>query len=58
MLLCVAHTADIKIFDPPGARQRIVLDLYRLALDLLEPVDWDNYFRTSGTSSARAIMDR
>ncbi|KAL4973527.1 hypothetical protein BDW66DRAFT_153712 [Aspergillus desertorum] len=47
MLLCVAHTADIKIFDPPGARQRIVLDLYRLALDLLEPVDWDNYFRTS-----------
>ncbi|KAL5341972.1 hypothetical protein BJX70DRAFT_357481 [Aspergillus crustosus] len=47
MLLCVAHTADIKIFDPPGARQRIVLDLYRLALDLMEPVDWDNYFRTS-----------
>ncbi|KAL3461730.1 hypothetical protein BJX64DRAFT_300090 [Aspergillus heterothallicus] len=47
MLLCVAHTADIKIFDPPGARQRIVLDLYRLVLDLMEPVDWDNYFRTS-----------
>ncbi|KAL4907036.1 hypothetical protein BDW74DRAFT_167057 [Aspergillus multicolor] len=47
MLLCVAHTADIKIFDPPGARQRIVLDLYRLAIDLMEPVDWDNYFRTS-----------
>ncbi|OJJ00771.1 hypothetical protein ASPVEDRAFT_127556 [Aspergillus versicolor CBS 583.65] len=47
MLLCVAQTADIKIFDPPGARQRIVLDLYRLALDLMEPVDWDNYFRTS-----------
>jgi hypothetical protein len=48
MLLCVAHTADIRIFDPPGARQRIVLDLYRLVLDLMEPVDWDNYFRTSG----------
>ncbi|KAL4866124.1 hypothetical protein BDV12DRAFT_199445 [Aspergillus spectabilis] len=47
MLLCVAQTADIRIFDPPGARQRIVLDLYRLALDLMEPVDWDNYFRTS-----------
>ncbi|KAL4922046.1 hypothetical protein BDW62DRAFT_172884 [Aspergillus aurantiobrunneus] len=47
MLLCVAQTADIKIFDPPGARQRIVLELYRLALDLMEPVDWDNYFRTS-----------
>ncbi|KKK18900.1 hypothetical protein AOCH_000302 [Aspergillus ochraceoroseus] len=47
MLLCVAQTADIKIFDPPGARQRIVLDLYRLALDLMEPVDLDNYFRTS-----------
>ncbi|KAJ0422002.1 hypothetical protein BJY00DRAFT_311404 [Aspergillus carlsbadensis] len=47
MLLCVAHTADIRIFDPPGARQRIVLDLYRLVLDLMEPVDWDNYFRTS-----------
>ncbi|KAL3480953.1 hypothetical protein BJX99DRAFT_253939 [Aspergillus californicus] len=47
MLLCVAQTADIKIFDPPGARQRIVLDLYRLVLDLMEPVDWDNYFRTS-----------
>ncbi|KAL4930286.1 Zn(II)2Cys6 transcription factor [Aspergillus undulatus] len=47
MLLCVAQTADIKIFDPPGARQRIVLDLYRLAMDLMEPIDWDNYFRTS-----------
>ncbi|KAL4782613.1 hypothetical protein BJX76DRAFT_349248 [Aspergillus varians] len=47
MLLSVAQTADLKIFDPPGARQRIVLDLYRLALDLMEPVDWDNYFRTS-----------
>lgn len=55
MLLCVAQTADIKIFDPPGARQRIVLDLYRLALDLMEPVDWDNYFRTSGMSQKHHI---
>ncbi|KAL4953468.1 hypothetical protein BDW69DRAFT_200147 [Aspergillus filifer] len=47
MLLCVAQTADIKIFDPPGARQRVTLDLYRLTMDLLEPVDWDNYFRTT-----------
>ncbi|KAL4942395.1 hypothetical protein BDV06DRAFT_222249 [Aspergillus oleicola] len=47
MLLCVAQTADIKIFDPPGARQRVILDLYRLAMDLMEPVDWDNYFRTT-----------
>lgn len=48
ILFCVAQTADMKIFDPPGARQRIIVDLYRLSLDLIQPDDADNYFRTSG----------
>lgn len=48
ILFCAAHTADMKIFDPPGARQRIVVELYRLILDLIQPDDADNYFRTSG----------
>lgn len=49
ILFCVAQTADMKIFDPPGSRERIVVDLYRLSLDLIQPDDADNYFRTSGT---------
>lgn len=49
ILFCVAQTADMKVFDPPGARQRVVVDLYRLSLDLIQPDDADNYFRTSGT---------
>jgi hypothetical protein len=49
VLFCVAQTADMKVFDPPGARERIVVDLYRLSLDLIQPDDADNYFRTSGT---------
>ncbi|RJE23470.1 transcriptional activator XlnR [Aspergillus sclerotialis] len=47
ILFCVAQTADMKIFDPPGARQRIIVDLYRLSLDLIQPEDADSYFRTS-----------
>lgn len=48
ILFCVAQTADMKIFDTPGARERTSVDLYRLSLDLLQPEDPDNYFRTSG----------
>lgn len=48
ILFCVAQTADMKIFDPPGARERISVELYRVSLDLFEPEDPDNYFRTSG----------
>ncbi|KAJ5160367.1 uncharacterized protein N7482_007371 [Penicillium canariense] len=47
ILFCVAQTADMKIFDIPGARERMSVDLYRLSLDLLQPEDPDNYFRTS-----------
>lgn len=38
----------MKIFDTPGARERMSADLYRLSLDLLQPEDPDNYFRSSG----------
>lgn len=48
ILFCVTQTADMKIFDTPGARERTSVDLYRLSLDLLESEDPDNYFRTSG----------
>lgn len=48
ILFCVAQTADMKIFDTPGARERMSVDLYRLSLDLLQSEDPDNYFRTSG----------
>ncbi|KAJ5432718.1 uncharacterized protein N7458_011874 [Penicillium daleae] len=47
ILFCVAQTADMKIFDTPGARERMSVDLYRLSLDLLQSEDPDNYFRTS-----------
>ncbi|KAJ5630860.1 uncharacterized protein N7484_010960 [Penicillium longicatenatum] len=47
ILFCVTQTADMKIFDTPGARERTSVVLYRLALDLLETEDPDNYFRTS-----------
>ncbi|KAJ6102961.1 hypothetical protein N7486_005388, partial [Penicillium sp. IBT 16267x] len=47
ILFCVTQTADMKIFDIPGARERTSVDLYRLSLDLLESEDPDNYFRTS-----------
>lgn len=50
VLLDVAQTADIKLFDAPGARQRITLDLYYLVLGHVGPVDMDSYMRTSGTS--------
>ena len=49
ILFCVAQTADMKIFDMPGARERASVDLYRLSLHLLELEDPDNYFRTPGT---------
>lgn len=48
ILFCVTQTADMKIFDTPGARERTSVDLYRLSLILLESEDPDNYFRTSG----------
>ena len=48
ILFCVTQTADVKIFDTPGARERTSVDLYRLSLDLLKSEDPDNYFRTSG----------
>ncbi|KAJ5098898.1 hypothetical protein N7532_005899 [Penicillium argentinense] len=51
ILFCAAQTADMKIFDPPGARERTSIDLYRLSLDLLQSEDPDNFFRTSGLSS-------
>ncbi|KAJ5802592.1 uncharacterized protein N7503_005042 [Penicillium pulvis] len=47
VLFCVTQTADMKIFDTPGARERTSVDLYRLSLILLESEDPDNYFRTS-----------
>ncbi|KAJ5212473.1 uncharacterized protein N7498_004119 [Penicillium cinerascens] len=47
ILFCVAQTADMRIFDTPGARERMSVDLYRLSLNLLEREDPDNYFRTS-----------
>ncbi|KAJ5546662.1 hypothetical protein N7494_004247, partial [Penicillium frequentans] len=47
ILFCVTQTADMKIFDTPGARERTSVDLYRLSLILLESEDPDNYFRTS-----------
>lgn len=50
ILFCVAQTADMKIFDTPGARERTSVDLYRLSLNLLQSEDPDNYFRTSGKS--------
>ncbi|CEL07015.1 hypothetical protein ASPCAL10181 [Aspergillus calidoustus] len=49
ILLGVAQTADLKVFDPPGARQRITLDLYYLVLDLMEPLDLDDYMGGSPT---------
>ena len=58
ILFCVAQTADMKIFDPPGARQRIIVDLYRLSLDLIQPEDADSYFRTSGTYSVYATFSQ
>lgn len=48
ILFCVTQTADMKIFDTPGARERTSVDLYRLSLNLLQSEDPDNYFRTSG----------
>lgn len=54
ILYCVTQTADMKIFDPPGARERMSVALYRLSLDLLQREDPDNYFRTSGKCIARA----
>lgn len=56
ILFCVAQTADMNIFDPPGARQRIIVDLYRLSLDLIQPDDADNYFRTSGRLNGTSIL--
>ncbi|KAI2790118.1 hypothetical protein POX_d05623 [Penicillium oxalicum] len=47
ILFCVAQTADMRIFDTPGARERTSVDLYRLSMDLLQSEDPDNYFRTS-----------
>ncbi|KAJ5107468.1 hypothetical protein N7456_004143 [Penicillium angulare] len=47
ILFCVTQTADMRIFDTPGARERTSVDLYRLSLDLLQAEDPDNYFRTS-----------
>lgn len=48
IFFCVCQTADMRIFDTPGARERLSVDLYRLSLKLLEREDPDNYFRTSG----------
>lgn len=48
ILFCVSQTADMKLFDSPGTRERTSVDLYRLSLDLLQAEDPDNYFRTSG----------
>ncbi|KAF7719388.1 Fungal Zn(2)-Cys(6) binuclear cluster domain-containing protein [Penicillium ucsense] len=47
ILFCVTQTADMRIFDTPGARERTSVDLYRLSMDLLQSEDPDNYFRTS-----------
>jgi hypothetical protein len=48
IFFCVCQTADMRIFDTPGARGRMSMDLYRLSLSLLEREDPDNYFRTAG----------
>jgi hypothetical protein len=56
ILLGVAQTADLKVFDPPGARQRITLDLYYLVLDLMEPLDLDDYMGGSSSRSALSLL--
>ncbi|KAL3454121.1 hypothetical protein BJX65DRAFT_301909 [Aspergillus insuetus] len=57
ILLAVAQTADLKVFDPPGARQRITLDLYYLVLDLMEPMDLDDYTGKGSASHGIAQED-
>jgi hypothetical protein len=56
MLFCVAQTADMKLFDPPGARQRITTELYRLSLALVELEDPDNYSRTPGIHTQIVVV--
>jgi hypothetical protein len=57
MLFCVAQTADMKLFDPPGARQRITTELYRLSLALVELEDPDNYSRTPGMHTQIVVVE-
>ncbi|KAB8271659.1 fungal-specific transcription factor domain-containing protein [Aspergillus minisclerotigenes] len=48
MLWCVAHTANSPIFHPPGSRQRIINELYGVAISLLQRRDMDNWRRVPG----------
>ncbi|KAL5044839.1 hypothetical protein BDW71DRAFT_198723 [Aspergillus fruticulosus] len=48
MLWCVAHTADCRIFYLPGSRQRIVNELYGVAMSFLRRRDMDNWRRVPG----------
>ncbi|KAL4755763.1 fungal specific transcription factor domain-containing protein [Aspergillus foveolatus] len=48
MLWCVAHTADFRIFYVPGSRQRIVNELYGVAMSFLRRRDMDNWRRVPG----------
>lgn len=56
IFFCVTQTADMRIFDTPGARERMSVELYRLSLNLLEREDPDNYFRTSGKLSEKICI--
>ncbi|KAL2847555.1 fungal-specific transcription factor domain-containing protein [Aspergillus pseudoustus] len=48
MLWCVAHTADSRVFYLPGSRQRIVNELYAVAMSFLRKRDMDNWRRVPG----------
>ncbi|KAL4864269.1 fungal-specific transcription factor domain-containing protein [Aspergillus spectabilis] len=48
MLWCVAHTADCRIFNQPGSRQRIINELYGVAMSFLRRRDMDNWRRVPG----------
>ncbi|KAL2837579.1 hypothetical protein BJY01DRAFT_251401 [Aspergillus pseudoustus] len=49
ILLSVSQTADLRVFDPPGARQRVTLDLYYLVLNLMEPMNLDDYLGSTAS---------
>ncbi|KAL3459761.1 hypothetical protein BJX64DRAFT_278985 [Aspergillus heterothallicus] len=48
MLWCVAHTADSRVFHLPGSRQRIINELYGVAMSFLRKRDMDQWRRVPG----------
>jgi hypothetical protein len=49
ILWAASKTADLKMFDRPGARYHVIDELHRLSLGLIKIEDPDNYFRSHGT---------